>query len=197
MGKKTPGEKMTITFEKCNRDYLRELFQPSRILLGIVGDQNRSRFNILPLCFHTWCSYEPLLYAIAIDRDNYSAHLFEKASEYTLSIPGESMVEKVLYCGTHSGRQYDKTQECGIQWIDSHNINPPGISTSLANIELSTVARYPVGDHIMVVGEVKTIFRAKDQAERPLLAVGPSSFGFEILAHKGIHTIGVAPTRKS
>lgn len=178
-------------FRKADRDDLRKLFQPSRIVLAVVEDAFHGRFNVLPLCFHTWCSYDPLLYAVAVDKANYSSKLFSEATEFVLSVPGERMLEAVVYSGTHSGREHDKVRECGIEWSDSRKVNPPGVSSSLANIEMQAVAKYPTGDHLLVVGEVLAIWIAEKLVERPLLAVGPSSVGYEVLARQGTHTIGV------
>jgi len=182
---------MQNSFNEISRDEIRNIFQPSKVVLGIVAAPLPSGYNILPLCFHTWCSYDPLLYAVAVENSNYSCELFQKADRFALAIIGESMVQEVVFCGTHSGRDCDKARACGIKWTEGFKIRVPGIETAIANIELIIKKRVPTGDHTLIIGEVVFISLAKNTKERPLLAIGPNSIGYEVLAREGIHTLGV------
>ena len=173
-----------------SREDLRRSFQPSRIVLAVVPDPTQNRFNILPICFHTWCSYDPLMYVVAIAEENFSSELFQCAEEFVLAIPGEKMLEQVRFCGTHSGRDCDKAKMCKIRWVDSGEIVTPGIASAKANIELVTTDRVPVGDHTLVIGEAKSITIDEDNAEKALLAIGPNPRGYRALTSFGIHTIG-------
>jgi hypothetical protein len=47
-----------------------------------------------------------------------------------------------------------------------------------------------LGDHLMILGEVLSISK-REVTERPLLAIGPTSEKYEVLAKFGIHTLGV------
>lgn len=182
---------MDRRFDNVTRDDLRAVFQPSKVLMAVVGIPSHTEFNVLPLCFHTWCSYSPLLYCIAIHNTNYSSQLFRIAQEFVLAIPGERMIDQVMYCGTHSGKNQNKADKCGIQWLPPISIGTPGISQAMANLEVSVTSTVPVGDHTLVVGEVLSMRLSRPVEERPLLAVGPMSDGFEVLAKSGIHTIAV------
>jgi flavin reductase (DIM6/NTAB) family NADH-FMN oxidoreductase RutF len=184
---------MINIFCSVNRDEIRRIFQPSKIVLAIVFDSQNNRYNMLPLCFHMWCSYSPLQYVIAIHKNNYSSILFQEAKEYVLAIPGEKMIDTVMYCGTHSGKHVNKSNECKIEWSPCHKIKTPGIDTAIANIEFLTKNMFISGDHYLIIGEAITILRNRNNNERLLLSVGPKKEGFEILAQNGIHTIGVIP----
>ena len=184
---------MSDRSNKIDRNEIREIFQPSKVVLGIIPAPLQSGYNILPLCFHTWCSYSPLMYLVAIEKSNFSSTLFEKTNEFTLAIVGESMVEEVVFCGSRSGRDCDKAKECGIKWTKSFSIKVPGVETAIANIELVIRNRIATGDHTLIIGEVLSMYSAKGKDERPLLAVGPNSTGYEVLAVEGIHTLAVVP----
>ncbi|MBN1362755.1 MAG: flavin reductase family protein [Sedimentisphaerales bacterium] len=188
---------MNRLFSDVTRDELRTVFQPSKIVMGIVAVVPGIEYNLLPLCFHMWTSYSPLMYCVAIHCRNYSAELFRHASDFALAIPGETMADQVMYCGTHSGRDTNKAEKCGVRWLSSQTIDTPGIATALANLELTVKKRVETGDHLLVVGEVLSIRLAQPHAERPLLAIGPKTEGLQVLAKSGIHTIGVCPSRDS
>ncbi len=181
---------VSTTYWQVSRERLREMYQPSRIVLAVVRKDSGPAYNVLPLCFHSWCSYSPLLYCVAIQRTNYSKELFEKSQECCLAMPGENLLEVAAYCGSHSGRVVDKAKECNIQWMKSQEISTPGIQGALANMELKILEKRPVGDHLMVVSEVVSIVMS-DSSERLLLSIGPKSDGYDVLWKHGIHTIGV------
>ena len=184
---------MSIVFNNIDRNEIRRLFQPSKIALAIAFDSQNNRYNILPLCFHMWCSYSPLLYAIAIHKKNYSSILFQEVKEFVLAIPGEGMIDEVMFCGTHSGKHINKAHGCKIEWSEAYKIKTPGINTAIANIEIRVKERSIAGDHQIILGEIKAMLQNKKNKERVLLAVGPESKDYEILAQDGIHTIGVIP----
>ncbi len=184
---------MSLVFNNIDRNEIRRVFQPSKVVLAIVFDPQNNRYNILPLCFHMWCSYSPSLYAIAIHKKNYSSILFQEAEEFVLAIPGEGMVDEVMFCGTHSGKHINKSHECKIEWSEAYKIKTPGINTAIVNIEIQVKERSIAGDHQIILGEIKAMLKNKQNKERVLLAVGPESKGYEILAQHGIHTIGIIP----
>ena len=186
-----------MSLKKATRNELRSIFQPSKILLAVFPGPLPSGYNVLPLCFHTWCSYSPLLYSVAIQRSNYSAGLIESTHDFVLALVGESMLNQVIFCGTHSGRSCDKIKECGINLVKSHSVSTPSIQNAMANIEVLMLERVSTGDHIMVIGEVLSISISDTCMERPLLAIGPNPEGYEVLWQHDIHTIGVNSKRNS
>jgi flavin reductase (DIM6/NTAB) family NADH-FMN oxidoreductase RutF len=129
--------------------------------------------------------------SFAIQRINYSYELFADASEFVLAVPGESLAAEAMVCGALSGRHDDKVDRCGLRLVHSAEVSVPGLAEAIANIELVGVGWQPVGDHAIVTGEVRRFAVNTRRAERPLLSIGPDTSGFELLAHQGIHRIGV------
>ena len=134
--------------------------------------------------------------AFAVHNRTYSFRLVQECDECVLAVPGEHLWQEALYCGTESGRQKDKVCECNIQLIDSEEVNTPGLARAIANIELRIRARIPTGDHLTIVGEVLRFAVNERNKERCLLSVGPRLAGYEVLAQKGIHRIGVVRQRR-
>ncbi len=188
--------KLPMGFKRITRDELRNVFQPSKILLAVVAGTLPIEYNVLPLCFHTWCSYSPLLYCVSIQHSNYSVELFKTAHDFVLALAGENMLNQVVFCGTHTGRNCNKVEECGIRLTKSYSVSTPGILDAIANIELSIREQTQTGDHLMVIGEVLAISLSDTCVERPLLAIGPNTKEYEVLWQHDIHTIGVIPRKK-
>jgi flavin reductase (DIM6/NTAB) family NADH-FMN oxidoreductase RutF len=179
-------------FTQLSRQAFRKYFQPSRILLGIVPAPTESGINVLTLCFTMYCSYKPPMLAVAIHNINASYELFGNTGQYVLAVPGESMVEEIMFCGTKSMRQVpDKATHLNLDLISSVKVGVPGLAKAIANVEMVKHSSLRTGDHLLVVGEAVSFRVRQDSPERPLLSVGPNALGYRVLAHKGIHRIAV------
>lgn len=179
-----------IQFTTLRRQQFREYFQPSRILLCVLPARAASGVNVITLCFNMYCSYKPVMMAIAIQNVAASYQIIQHVNEYVLSVPGESLAKEALFCGVTSISEVDKVQKLGLELCPSEKISVPGIKRAIANIEMVKERSIRVGDHILVVGRVARFGVNRRLRELPLLSVGPNLRGFRILAREGIHRIG-------
>jgi flavin reductase (DIM6/NTAB) family NADH-FMN oxidoreductase RutF len=186
-----------IEFTTLGRQRFREYFQPSRILLGVIPAPTKSGVDIITLSFNMYCSYKPVMMAVAIQNISSSFRLIQEAREYVLAVPGESLANETLFCGVTSISEVDKVQELGLELYPSEKISVPGLTRAIANIEMIKEVSMEVGDHILVVGRVVRFGVNRYSRELPLLSVGPNTSGFRVLARKGIHRIGTVVTQGS
>jgi flavin reductase (DIM6/NTAB) family NADH-FMN oxidoreductase RutF len=177
--------------ESVSRQVFRRSFQPSRLLIALVHTPARDGINAITLSFSMWCSYKPRMLAIAVQNCNYSYECFESAEEYTLAVPGESLVKPTLLFGTKSGRDIDKISESGADLIASATVSVPTLADSMASLELIKHSQMVTGDHMLIIGRVTRMARNNSIAERPLLSIGPDTNGYELLFKHGQHRIAV------
>jgi flavin reductase (DIM6/NTAB) family NADH-FMN oxidoreductase RutF len=69
---------------------------------------------------------------VAVRDSRHTFGIIEKAADFSVSIPQNKMAKELAFCGTKSGRDYDKFGKCGLtagaaQKIDSPIIQVPGI----------------------------------------------------------------------
>jgi len=61
---------------------------------------------------------------VRYSRDTYQ--MLENSDEFTINVPYENTLKKELgFCGTKSGRDYDKIKECDLKLHDSRIVKPP------------------------------------------------------------------------
>lgn len=61
---------------------------------------------------------------VRYSRDTYK--MLENANEFTISIPFNKVLKGELsYCGSKSGRDFDKIKECNLKLLDSRTGNTP------------------------------------------------------------------------
>ena len=130
--------------------------------------------------------------AVAIQNVAASYDLIQRAEEYVLAVPGQSLARESMFCGTRSMVEVDKVKKLGLELCPSEKIEVPGLKGAIANIELVREETVKAGDHIIVIGRVARYAVNKRTNESPLLSVGPDTRGFRVLAMKGIHRIAIA-----
>lgn len=118
-----------------------------------------------------------MMVAVRVSRHTFS--LIEQADDFTVSIPSLDMAQALDFCGTRSGRDYDKFKECRLpiapgQRVTSPIIHVPGLhyenrivyksamDAAFVSRELGQ-ALYAAGDyHTLYFGEIVDCYRIED-----------------------------------
>lgn len=68
------------------------------------------------------------VFSVMVRQSRYSKELLDKNPCFTVSIPKDDSYKKALaFCGSKSGRDFDKIKECGLKTVKSEFINVSGI----------------------------------------------------------------------
>jgi flavin reductase (DIM6/NTAB) family NADH-FMN oxidoreductase RutF len=126
---------------------------PSVVVLATCVDTS-GRPNIITLGMFMPISFDPPLVCIGVAPKRYSHRLIEETGEFVINVPTEDIIEEVHFCGTKSGRDYDKFQETGLTPKPASRVKPPLIEECYAHLECRVVQRHTCGDHTLFVGEV-------------------------------------------
>lgn len=69
---------------------------------------------------------------VMVRPSRYSMELIRKNPVFTVSIPNdESYKDAIAFCGSKSGRDFDKIKECKLETVESEKINVPGIKNCM------------------------------------------------------------------
>jgi flavin reductase (DIM6/NTAB) family NADH-FMN oxidoreductase RutF len=55
---------------------------------------------------------------VMVRKSRFTHHIIENASSFTVSIPRDDLGEVLNFCGTKSGRDFDKFKECKLSVQD-------------------------------------------------------------------------------
>ena len=64
-----------------------------------------------------------IMVAVRLSRHTFS--IIEMAEDFTVSIPSSDMKKEIMFCGSKSGRDYNKFKECNLQILDSQKVVTP------------------------------------------------------------------------
>ena len=125
---------------------------PNQIVL--VTSRYGNKDNIMAMTWWTKTSFQPNLYIISVDKSRYSHDLIKKGKCFVINFMPFKLKDRVLFCGTKSGRDVDKFKETGLTKIEAEKINCPVIKESVAYLECKIIKQVPTGEHTIFVGEV-------------------------------------------
>ena len=80
------------------------------------------------------------VFLVPVRKSRYTYELLEQSGEFTISIPVNKDLRKALaFCGTKSGRNYDKFKECGLTAIPGRIVKTPIIGDCTLHYECKVV----------------------------------------------------------
>lgn len=127
------------------------LLSPSVVALVTALDAN-NKPNTMVAAWHMPVSMNPPLVAVAISPLRHTHDLILASSEFTVCIPGKSMLRQVEYVGTVSGRTKDKS--LSFKYAKAEKVRAPVIRDCLGYIECSLRRVEEMGDHSVFFGDV-------------------------------------------
>lgn len=113
---------------------------------------------------------------VMVRYSRYTYDLMEGAQDFTVSLPLRGQLKEALsFCGTKSGRDFDKIKECNLKLKPGNKVNTPIIEDCDLHIECKIVFKqpmdekllaqevkdraYPKGDyHVMYYGEILDVY---------------------------------------
>ncbi len=148
---------------------------PEAIAVAVSWDTAHDRPNIITLGWHMCASFSPPMLAISVGNGRYSHTTITQCGEFVLAFPSILQERAMLFCGTRSGSQIDKSRESGFVCLPASLVRPPLIDDACANFECRVVGSLASGDHTIFVGEVLASHLAEHDLPR-LYSMNDGSF---------------------
>ena len=165
----------------------------SRLLMGgpvvLVTMIWKGKPNVLPLSWHMPLSSDPPIIGIAVEQSRYSADVISHAQAFALNFPKRPLLHHVQYLGSLRGEHIDKFEATQWDTFVAQHISAPLLKDCAGWIECEVVEVYPIGDHILFAGEVKSVrvdpasfdpedrhWSLDDEDERPLHFLGGNHY---------------------
>lgn len=139
--------KKQIAASKASR-----LINPGNLVL--VSSSCKDKDNIVTCAWQAPCSHTPSCIMVALAKKHFSSQLIEKSEEFIINIPNVELLEKVIFCGLHSGRDCDKFHQAQLtREKPCVLVKTPKIKECMGNIECSLVDIKEIGDHFLFLGQ--------------------------------------------
>ncbi len=96
----------------------------------------------------------PPIVGIAIAPERYSHELITQTRQFVVNLPTSALLDKVLQCGSCSGRDVDKFAKFGLTPLPAAKVKPPLIAECPVNVECQLLEVEQIGDHDLFKGLV-------------------------------------------
>ncbi len=149
------------------KDFVYCAFPKLAVLVTVIDKNDRS--NIITVAWHTHLSHIPPLYCISIHPKRFSHDMILESKEFVLNFASFDIVNKLHYCGTHSGREHDKFKEGNLTPMKAFKVKAPLIKECYASLECTLYEHKKVGDHTLFIGEVIAVSADKDAFKNGIL----------------------------
>jgi flavin reductase (DIM6/NTAB) family NADH-FMN oxidoreductase RutF len=83
-----------------------------------------------------------MMVAVRLSRHTFT--LIEKADDFTVTVPSTDMQKEIAFCGTKSGRDYDKFKECQLDLKESLKVSTPIIQVPGIHYECKIIHKSPM-----------------------------------------------------
>lgn len=84
------------------------------------------------------CWRKPVL-MVAVRNSRFTYRIMEAAVDFTVSMPSGNLRDEIFYCGTKSGRDVNKFEECGLKTAAGRKVGSPIIDTAGLHVECKIV----------------------------------------------------------
>ena len=119
------------------------------------------------------------IFMVAVRLSRHTFTLIEKADDFTVTIPASGMEDELTFCGTKSGRDYDKFEELDLPVAQSQRVSTPIINVPGLHYEAKIIYKsamvpayldreldadvYPARDyHTLYFGEIVDCYRIEE-----------------------------------
>jgi len=106
----------------------------------VVKSEVDNRINTMTI---GWASFGFMwgksIMTVMVRKSRFTYQLVEKATSFTVSIPEDNLGEALSFCGTKSGRDFDKFKKCNLSIIPAKNVTSPIINISGIHYECEIV----------------------------------------------------------
>jgi len=76
---------------------------------------------------------------VMVRKSRFTHHIIESASSFTVNISTNDLEEALNFCGTKSGRDFNKFKKCNLSVISAQKVNTPIINVSGFHYECKIV----------------------------------------------------------
>ncbi len=125
----------------------------SRGKARIMGKE-QEKDNVMAADWHTQVSFSPLMWAISVGKERFTAKLIQQSRCFCINFMPYSAKDTIIKAGSTSGELKDKFKELGLEKEECEKIDCIRIKECTGFIECEVENIVEAGDHFIFIGKV-------------------------------------------
>ncbi len=128
-------------------------------MIAIVTSCYNGKINSMSAGWHSYISYEPPIYGVAIAKERYTHDLVKNSHEFAINFLPGHLASSIQSCGTLTGSNVNKFHELNLSHIEGETIKAPILKDAYVAYECKVMDIQTYGDHDWVVGKITKFYR--------------------------------------
>lgn len=159
-------------------------------LIALVTAEWNGTKNIMAAGWHSYISFAPPIYGVAIAEERFTYHLVKNSGEFAIQFVPAEYAKYIEGSGKLTGRDGDKLEALNIPFKKGETVNCPILTDAYVVYECKVKDIQKYGDHDWIVGDITRFHKDEelfdgfkpnwDKLELPLF-IGQSQF---VIANK-------------
>jgi len=107
----------------------------------LITTKNGDKVNSMTISWgQLGVEWNRLIFTTYVRTGRFTHQILEKTKEFTVNIPMEEKAQKIIgFCGTKSGKDFDKVKELGLNLVEGEKVNVPGIKELPLTLECKVI----------------------------------------------------------
>ncbi|MCT8136533.1 flavin reductase family protein [Anaerobacillus sp. CMMVII] len=123
-------------------------------LIALVTAEWNGTKNIMAAGWHSYISYAPPIYGVAIAEERFTYHLVKNSGEFAIQFVPAEYAKYIEGAGKLSGRDGDKLEALNISYKKGETVDCPILTEAYVVYECKVKDIQKYGDHDWIVGDI-------------------------------------------
>jgi flavin reductase (DIM6/NTAB) family NADH-FMN oxidoreductase RutF len=132
-------------------------------MVALVTVTYKEEVNIMAAGWHTYISYEPPIYGVAIGRERHTYQLVKDAGKFAINFLPFEKAHLIQQAGVLSGSNVNKFELGKIGFDKGFATDAPILHNAYVAYECEVIDRQTYGDHDWFVGNIVKFYRDKEK----------------------------------
>jgi flavin reductase (DIM6/NTAB) family NADH-FMN oxidoreductase RutF len=132
-------------------------------MVAIVTVSHNGEENVMAAGWHTYISYEPPIYGVAIGRERHTHQLLKDAGKFAINFLPFEKANFIQQAGMYSGSNTNKFEKGNMQFDNGVATQSPILKDAYVAYECEVIDCQSYGDHDWFVGNIVQFYRDNDK----------------------------------
>lgn len=128
-------------------------------MVALVTVSHEQENNIMAAGWHSYISYDPPIYGVAIGRERHTYKLVKAAGKFAINFVPFEYSGLIQQAGVYSGSKVNKFEKANISFVQGSATNSPILKDAYIAYECEVIDRNSYGDHDWFVANIVRFYR--------------------------------------
>lgn len=150
-----------VNYLSVAEEVMQQIKSKGAFLIAKSKDDEKINVMIIGWAAIGYMWRKPIM-TVMVRKSRFTHHIIEKASSFTVNTPTDDLTEALNFCGTKSGRYFNKFEECNLTAISAQKVETPIINISGFHYECKIVYKSKINPDFLCKEYRESIYVEND-----------------------------------